>query len=395
MSARSLATRVARHAWIPVAVIVLAGLVFMLLVETSEAGRRANAASTSTILVMTLTLLPIGALVGRRQPANPIGWIFAATSLFFALGFTSYEYAAYAYLVRPGAPGFDASVWISSWFWFPAVTMPFTILILLFPNGSLPSRRWRPLLWATLGALSIGTVGAALTAGPQDGVEFVAVENPLGVPGAEVVLLVAGVVLGIAAVLSFASLVIRLRRASGREREQLRFVVRAFAACVLLLVVAFAMPDDWSWPGVVVAIAGIPISTGIAVLRHQLWDVDVIVRRTLVYGVLTGGLAGLYFAIVLGLQAVFGSLTRGNDLAIAGSTLAVAALFRPARARIQAFVDRRFYRRRYDAHQTLTAFSVRLRDEVDLDELATNLGAAVRETLEPAHVSLWLREPQK
>ncbi len=130
---------------------------------------------------------------------------------------------------------------------------------------------------------------------------------------------------------------------------------------------------DWSWPILILAIAGIPIATGVAVVRHQLWDIDVIVRKTLVYGGVSALLAGLYFGIVIGLQAAFSGFTRGNDLAIAGSTLAVAALFRPVRARIQAFVDRRFYRRHYDAEQTLAAFSARLRDEVDLEALSGEL----------------------
>jgi hypothetical protein len=142
----------------------------------------------------------------------------------------------------------------------------------------------------------------------------------------------------------------------------------------------------------VLAIAGIPIATGVAVIRHQLWDTDVLVRKTLVYGSVSALLAGLYFGIVIGLQAVFSGFTRGNDLAIAGSTLAVAALFRPVRRRIQAFVDRRFYRRRYDAEQTLAAFSTRLRDEVNLDELAADLAAVVRETMQPSHISVWLRD---
>jgi hypothetical protein len=144
----------------------------------------------------------------------------------------------------------------------------------------------------------------------------------------------------------------------------------------------------------VVAISGIPIASGVAVIRHQLWDIDIIVRRTLVYGGVSALLAGVYFGIVIALGQVFGPLTRGNDLAIAGSTLAVAALFRPVRKRIQTFVDRRFYRRRYDAQRTLETFSARLRDEIDLDSLRAELLAAVDETMQPAGVSLSLRGPR-
>ncbi len=385
-------TRLAPFAWIPTATIIVVGLVFMLLSLTTDVGRSADAAGTATVLIMALTLLPIGALVARRQPENPIGWVFTATSFFWALGFIAYEYALYAYIVRPGTPGLKVAAWIEAWFWFPALMMPFTLLLLLFPDGHPPSRRWRPLLGVILAALVIGTIGAALTAGTLSAIEFADIDNPLGVGGAKIVSLVAMVVLAVAAILSFASLVVRLRRASGREREQLRFVARAFAVCVVLVITAFAIPsDNWSWPVVVLAIAGIPIATGVAVIRHQLWDIDFIVRKTLVYGGVSALLAGLYFGIVIGLQAVFSSFTRGNDLAIAGSTLAVAALFRPVRARIQAFVDRRFYRRRYDADQTLAAFSARLRDEIDLETLGSDLGTVVRDTMQPTHVSLWLR----
>ena len=391
---RSTLTRLAPLAWVPIAAIIVVGLVFMVLSLTTEAGRGTDALSTTIVLIMAFTLLPIGALVARRQPENPIGWVFTATSLFFALGFTAYEYALYSYVVRPGTPGFEVAAWIEAWFWFPAVIMPFTLLLLLFPDGRPPSRRWRPLLWTILAALVIGTAATALTPGTLDGVEFADIDNPLGVDGAQIVSAVAMAVLGIAAILSFASLVVRLRRASGREREQLRFVVRAFAVCIALVAAAFAIHNDWSFLVLVVAIAGIPIATGVAVIRHQLWDIDVIVRKTLVYGAVSALLAGLYFGIVIGLQAVFSGFTRGNDLAIAGSTLAVAALFRPVRGRIQAFVDRRFYRRRYDAEQTLAAFSARLRDEVDLDQLGADLGAVVQETMQPSHVSLWLRAPE-
>lgn len=394
MNTRSLPTRLAPFAWIPTALAVLVGVVFMLLSLASEEGRNADPAGTATLLVMTVTLLSIGALVTNRQPQNPIGWVFVATAFFFTLGYTAYEYAVYAYLVRPDTPGFEIAAWIDAWFWFPAVMMPFTLLLLLFPDGHPPSRRWRPLLWVILAALVIGTIGAAFTAGALDGIDFAEIDNPVGVAGAQTVSIVAMVVLAVSACLSFASLVVRLRKASGREREQLRFVVRSFALCVVLVITAFAIQSDWSWPVLVLAVAGIPIASGIAVVRHRLWDIDVIVRRTLVYGGASALLAGLYFGIVIGLQAAFSGLTRGNDLAIAGSTLAVAALFRPLRRRIQAVVDRRFYRRRYDAEQTLAAFSARLRDEVDLDQLGRDLGSVVHDTMHPKHVSLWLRREQ-
>jgi hypothetical protein len=391
---RSIRARLARSAWILTAAVMAVGVVFMTLSLATKAGRSTDAAGTGTILIMAVALLIIGALIATRQPENPIGWVFTATAFFFTLGFTAYEYSLYAYVVRPGTPGGLVAAWIEGWFWFPAVMMPFTLLLLLFPDGRTPSRRWRSLLWAILVVLPIGTVAAALVAGPIDGVEFDEIDNPLGVEGAEIGLIVAMAALAICGILSFASLVVRLRRASGREREQLRFVVRAFAVCVVLVIVGIAIPSDWSWPVMVVAISGIPIASGVAVIRHQLWDIDIIVRRTLVYGGVSALLAGVYFGIVIALGQVFGPLTRGNDLAIAGSTLAVAALFRPVRKRIQTFVDRRFYRRRYDAQRTLETFSARLRDEIDLDSLRAELLAAVDETMQPAGVSLSLRGPR-
>ena len=218
------------------------------------------------------------------------------------------------------------------------------------------------------------------------------IQNPVGVPGAETMTAVALAVVGIAVILSFVSLILRLRRSSGHEREAA--ALRGSRVRGLRRTDHHRpsrLQSDSSWPVIVVAIAWIPISCGIAVIRHQLWDVNVVVRKTLVYGGVSALLAGLYFGIVIGLQAAFSGFTRGNDLAIAGSTLAVAALFRPARARIQAFVDRRFYRGRYDAARTLEAFNARMRDEIDLDALGNELGTVVRTTLQPAHVSIWLR----
>ena len=220
--------------------------------------------------------------------------------------------------------------------------------------------------------------------GPLDG--YPELMNPIGVESSvrEGISWFGSNVLGvIVMIFAISSLLVRLRRSTGEERAQIKWVVfTAMIACVGFL---SAFIVDFS-PGFIlglVALAAIPIAAGIAILKYRLYEIDRVVNRTVVYGAVTALLAGLYFGIVIGLQQVFSGFTRGNDLAIAGSTLAVAALFRPARRRIQTFVDRRFYRSRYDAEQTLAAFSHRLRDEVDLDELGSDLGAVVHDTMQP------------
>jgi hypothetical protein len=210
------------------------------------------------------------------------------------------------------------------------------------------------------------------------------------------------------AVACLASLVVRFRHAQGEERQQLKWF--AYAGTLLLLAVAVggvALPfvvrqDDWFARIMAVSIlpytgliTAFPVAAGIAILKHHLYDLDRIIRGTLVYGVLTTSLGLAYWGGVVLLQALLRPLTQGSDLAIAGSTLAVAALIRPARRRIQAMVDRRFHRRKYDAARTLEAFSARLRQEIDLDSITADLLAVVRETMQPAHVSLWLRPPAR
>jgi hypothetical protein len=275
--------------------------------------------------------------------------------------------------------------------------------LLLFPDGHLPSRRWRPV--AAMSAVAIlGFVATVLRPGPFD-VPFDRVSNALGVPGMREAInalngacwMLTWVALG----LGVRALALRLRGARGDERQQLKWVLTVStvvgAVTVVLMGSWFIWPENVQWRMAVMggAFIAFPLATGVAILRHRLYDIDVVINRALVYGTLTATLAGAYLGGVLVLQLVLRPLTQESSLAIAASTLAVAALFRPARSRIQAVVDRRFYRRKYDAARTHEAFSARLREEVDLDSLAAQLREVVGETMQPAHVSLWLRPPER
>jgi len=277
------------------------------------------------------------------------------------------------------------------------------LLLLVFPDGRLASPRWRPLVWLTVVAMALIQEDLIFTPGRLYG--FEAVENPLGIESAGFLREVDAT--GPAIVLLFPVAVIGLfvkrRRATTEGRLQLKWFM--FAAFLLVVVLVLAAVAEVAFPtqsadtaslvgGFVFAVvfAFLPASIGIAVLRHRLYDIDVVINRALVYGALTAALAGAYLGLVLLLGLALGPLTEDNDLAIAGSTLAVAALFRPARGRIQELVDRRFYRSRYDAAHTLEGFGGRLRDEIDLDALGVELRTVVTDTMQPAHLSLWLRK---
>ncbi len=355
----------------------------------------------------------VGALVASRLPGNAVGWLLLAIGLVMALGAL-----ADANVHSPSAPAFTLSAWLSAWGWHIWLVCAGVFLPLLFPDGRLVSRRWRPVLWLGAVTLAFSVLGAALKPGRLDTDAAVAVDNPFGVTGAagdvvEAMAPAGQVLLGLAIVLAAASLVVRFRRSRGTERQQLKWfayagLLAATGLGLALLQVLFGLePGDrgaeaGGWLEVVGSVGwfmalgaiviGIPTATGLAILRHRLYDIDVVINRTLVYGALTATLAGAYLTTVLLLQLALGPLTEDNDLAIAGSTLAVAALFRPLRRRIQEVVDRRFYRRRYDARQTIEAFGVRLRDQVELESLRADLREVARETMQPAHVSLWVRQ---
>jgi hypothetical protein len=336
----------------------------------------------------------VGALVASRRPRNPIGWIFCAGAVAFSLAGISEAYAIYTLFAEPGSllGGGDTAAWFSVWVWVLGGVPLVALFPLLFPTGRLLTRRWRVAARAAVASGFFLVVGIALSPGEFD--DLPQVENPYGIGGAAGDVFAAFQALGwlllVGSMIAAAtSLVLRFRRSHGIERQQIKWV----AAAGVVLVVSFLMWEVWEGMAPL-GILALVVAAGIAILRYRLYDIDVVINRTLVYGALTATLAAAYLGSVLLLQLSLRPLTESSNLAIAASTLAVAALFRPARARIQAGVDRRFYRRKYDAQRTLEAFSARLRDQVDLGALNSELSAVVRETLQPDHVSLWLRTPE-
>ena len=356
------------------------------------------------LLGVALLAFPVvGALVATRHPGNSIGWLFCAVGVPFGLAGLAHGYAVYGLFDDPGAlPGAELAAWFASWlFYAPLFAVP-PLIFLLFPDGRPASPRWRPVIWIVGVAVSATTIGTALAPGKLEEKPFRGIDNPMGIDGAgaplDAVAVAGFVALFFAIMLGAASLVRRFRRAHGDERQQLKWFATAGAlfaiACVINVAPFSPVPSDTGGELLtLLAFAGIPVGAGVAILKYRLYDVDVVINRTLVYGALTATLAAAYLGSVLLLQLALSPLTEDNGLAIAGSTLAVAALFRPARERIQEAVDRRFYRHRYDAVRTLEGFGARLRDEIDLDSLAAELRGTVKDTMHPAHVSLWLRVP--
>jgi hypothetical protein len=360
-------------------------------------------------VVPYLTFPLVGALIASNRPKNPIGWICLAVGIFWMLANLSSGYGMYGLRVAsPGSVPFPAAIGsVGEWMWAPAVGLGIC-LILLFPDGRLPSRRWRPLAWLSGAAIFLVSAGFALSPGPMEG--LLGIRNPFGLEeypwiadAAQGVILL----LFLCILASAASLVLRFLRSGGEEREQIKWL--AFAASILGLVgfSSFVIPgiivpdatgganrlwENLLEDAVTLSFAGVPVAVGVAVLKYRLYDIEVVINRTLVYGTLTAMLVALYFGSIVMLQRLFVVLTgERTTLAVVASTLVIAALFNPLRRRIQSFIDRRFYRSKYDARKTLEAFSAKLRDETDLDALSNDLVGVVRETMQPAHVSLWLR----
>jgi hypothetical protein len=381
---------------------VLLALSFLLLATNhSYPGVRvSNLLFPETVLVVSFS--PLGMLIATRRPENPLGWLFCAIGLFGGVDLFCGVYAAYALLAEHGSlPGGKLSAWIDSWVWIPVVAL-LAFVPLLFPNGRLPSPRWRPFAWFVGVAAVGGIVAMALLPGRVS--ELGPIENPLGLSSFskahdQIEALVEALWYPLIELVALASLFVRFRHAGGVERQQIKWVVYAASVAVVGAILTYGGADApgtrlaW-WVGealLVVGFGGFPVVMGIAILRYHLYEIDLIINRTLVYGSLTAILVALYFGVIVVFQRVFVALTgERSTLAVVASTLLIAALFNPLRRRVQAFVDRRFYRRKYDAAKTLEAFSSKLRDETDLDALNSDLTSVVRDTMQPAHVSLWL-----
>jgi hypothetical protein len=387
-------------------------------------------------VLSTVTFQALGILIVARQPRNRIGWIFCVIGVLNGLWLLTSQYAIHALIAERGSlPGAAAAAWLSSWIWAPPIWLAGTLCVLLFPDGRLPSRRWRLIPWLAgsgfalfVGALSLAPwegradiasppeveatatgllavvrplLSVAVAATPsklQGGVTY-PIGNPVGLGGADAALATISAVGAVLILASFiaciAAPILRFRSARGAERQQLKWVAYAVALIALIYLLAITRLPRLAELALAVNVSLFPVAVAVAILRHHMYDIDLVINRTLVYGLLSGILGLGYAAAVLILGQVFGGV--GGDppsWAVAGATLAVAALFRPARRRIQDAVDRRFNRRRHDAAKTIEAFSARLHQQVDLDTLTAELLAVVNQTMEPTTASLWLRPPE-
>jgi hypothetical protein len=383
---------------------LLITLYTLLLVATAALWLSGTVVSQGPLLFVSFA--GVGAVLVVRRPRNAVGWLCLAFALTGTSQVSAQAYATHALIGAPGTlPGGAVAAWWAGWIATPTFLILTMFLPLLFPTGRPPSPRWRPLLWASFACLAMYCVFAAFTPGPLVGASQF--ENPLGVallgeaPAvfALGVLFVSQIALSVACV---ASLIVRYRHAGSTERQQLKWFTWAFVFMFLNLLLGSSVQGilgvaetgalSWFWLVWQISIAMIPIAIGIAILRYRLYDIDVLINRTLVYGLTTGGIAAAFFGGIVVLQTLLRPFTTGSEIAVAASTLLTVALFQPLRSRVQQAVDGRFYRSRYDVARTIDAFAEELRDEVDLDAVRAHLLGAVGQTMSPAHASLWLRE---
>ena len=356
----------------------------------------------------------VGLILALRRPRHPVGWLFLGASACLALDDTSRAYAWRALVAAPGTlPGGELALWLSRLL-APIQAAAFGFVLFLFPTGRLISRSWVPVLVAGI----VLTVAQTLTWGfaprpiplpfalstpPSGGFDSLpAIPNPAATsgPAGDVLAAVAPLVDAAIVPLVLASLVaivVRFIRSSGIERLQMKWFVYAATLSIVFQAAAATLPfhslaSGVAWILSLIFRGAVPVAVGIAILRYRLYDIDVLINRTVVYGATTAAIGATFFLGLVALQSVLRPITNGSDLAVAGATLVSFALFQPVRRVVQAAVDRRFDRSRYDAARTIDGFAERLRDEVDLDDVRANLIGSVEQTMAPTHTSLWLRE---
>jgi hypothetical protein len=365
--------------------------------DVSFRGER-NDASVFANLVTLLTFSVVGAIIASRHPRNNIGWLFCSVGVTIGLNSFAGDYVEFWLASGFGKVSLaETAAWFSSWAWILLTYVPTTFVLLLFPDGRLPSPRWRLVAWGAALGIAGCIVGYALEAGPLE--DFPQIANPYGVDGPVVGMVgVAGSIVAAGALVASAvSLIVRMRHARSEQRQQIKWLAYGGTVVVGTICVG-GLINLWNVPVSIavsnVALLGLPVFTGIAIVKHHLYDIDLLINRTLVYGSLTTMLVAVYVGGIVLSQRVFVGLTGHDELpqlAIVASTLLIAALFAPLRRRIQATIDRRFYRRKYDAAKMLSVFSARLREETDLSTLSDDLVGVVKETMQPEHVTLWLR----
>ena len=377
-------------------------------IESSNASWSGGGFLANALFVIAVLAFPVtGVLIATRRPGNRIGWLLLLIGIGWGLANVS-SYSDYVIRLHHPHPGAAALGAIGGTAWIVPIGVTGTFLILLFPDGRLPGPRWRAVAWISGSAIVAGLVLGLATPGPMTSAGYPHTDNPFGIDGlgraiddAKILILLVPVMM----VASAVSLIVRFRRARGVAREQVKWLTAAAAlvAAIYVMVettsVAVA-PEGTHAPTWLLALQGvalvsfglIPAAIGIAILRHRLFDIDRLVRRTIVYAALVACLALIYLAGVFTLESAVRSVAGGSStLAVTVSTLVVALAFQPLRRRIQAAVDRRFYRSRYDSARTLEAFSARMRGEIDLETLTGDVVSVVRDALHPAHATVWLR----
>jgi hypothetical protein len=386
-----------RRSWtaLAVVVLVLAGMAMLASLGPGDPNFRRDLAGFIGFICAFGAFGLVGALIIWQRPGNTLGWILATIGLLAAWGASADTYVDQA---RDEGLLYLVSVWMSLWYWFPLLGLTLVFTPLLFPDGRPPSPRWRFVVWGASSALVLIGFLAAF----RERIEFqgISMDNPVGIPGIEdpEKSILGSVLFGfflLFLVLALVSVVVRYLRSGDVQRQQIKWLMLATALSALMVffeeITGIELDTEVPFA---VSIALFPLAIAVAIFRYRLYDIDVIINRALVYGVLTASLALVYVGGVVGLQRLLSPLFgESNQLAVVVSTLAIAALFNPLRRRIQSFIDRRFYRHKYDARKTLESFAARLRQETDLDDLGADLVSVVSETMQPAHVALWLREP--